>query len=208
MLSKWLNKKFNKSVIVFFNGWGMDERIVSDLDYGNNDVLTVFDYRDLKFEEIEFSGYERKILIAWSMGVYVCSYFYNMLKDFDRFIAVNGTQKPIDDEYGIPVDIYNLTVENFNELSCEKFMKKVTTEVNLKEYSARSIDELKSELISLRDLKIEKQLHFDKAIISRKDRIIPYKNQLNYWKQTKAKIEEKDGNHFIFNQYGSWDALL
>ena len=135
------------------------------------------------------------------MGVYVCNYFYETFKNFDKFIAINGTQKPIDDNYGIPTDIYNLTVDNFNDLSCAKFMKKISTNL---EPSGRSTQELKEELISIRDLKVDNYLTFEKAIVSTKDRIIPSKNQMNFWKNT----HEIDGPHYIFDKFASWEELL
>ena len=178
MQYKWLNRKENKNLIVFFNGWGMSEKAISHLDFGEYDILTFFDYRSFEIENFDFSKYEKKVLIAWSMGVFVCNYFFDIFKNFERFIAINGTQKPIDDNYGIPTAIYNLTVENFNDLSCAKFMKKISTTVDLKEYSSRTLDELKQELISIRDLKVENLFDFDKAILSTKDRIFPFKNML------------------------------
>ena len=38
MQYKWLNKKENKNLIVFFNGWGMSEKAVSHLDFDGYDV--------------------------------------------------------------------------------------------------------------------------------------------------------------------------
>ena len=133
---------------------------------------------------------------------------YDKLKDFNKSIAINGTQKPVDDDYGIPQLVYNLTVENFNELSSAKFMKKITTEVDLKEYTSRQTEELKQELISIRDLKIEKYLNFNKAIISTKDRIMPYKNQLRFWTEKGVEIIELNAPHYIFNLYKNWDELI
>ena len=201
MQYKWLNKKGNKNLIVFFNGWGMSEKAVSHLDFTGYDVLTFFDYRNFGIENFDFSKYEKKVLIAWSMGVYVCNHFFDIFKGFDSFIAINGTQKPIDDVYGIPTAIYNLTVDNFNDLSCAKFMKKISTNL---EPSGRSTQELKEELIAIKNLKIKDYLTFDKVIVSTKDRIIPSKNQLNFWKTAK----EIDGAHYFFDQYTSWEELL
>ena len=62
---KWLNKKNNKKLIIFFNGWGMDEKIVSDLCAQNYDILTLFDYRTIETPDFDFSNYEKKYLIAW-----------------------------------------------------------------------------------------------------------------------------------------------
>ncbi|MBQ8887564.1 MAG: DUF452 family protein [Candidatus Gastranaerophilales bacterium] len=208
MQYKWLNKKENKNLIVFFNGWGMDEKVVEHLNFANYDVLTFYDYRSLEIDDFDFSNYENKVLIAWSMGVYVCNYFYEQFKNFDKFVAINGTQKPIDENYGIPPVIYNLTVDNFNELSCSKFMKKISTTVDLKEYSSRTLEALKQELISIRDLKVEKLFNFDKAILSTKDRIFPIKNMKNYWNEKRVEIIEVEKAHYIFDSYKNWSDLI
>ena len=80
-------------------------------------------------------------------------------------------------------------------------MKKISTNL---EPSGRSTEELKAELIAIRDLKVKDYLTFDKAIVSTKDRIIPSKNQMNFWK----KAQEIDSAHYIFDQYTSWEELL
>lgn len=208
MQYKWLNKQNNNKLIVFFNGWGMDEKIISNIGYEDYDVLTFYDYRTFENINFDFSSYNEKILIAWSMGVYVCNYFYEQFKNFDKFIAVNGTQKPIDDDFGIPKMIYNLTVDNFNELSCSKFMKKISTTVNLKDYCSRNLDELKQELISIRDLKVEKLIDFNKVILSEKDRIFPYKNMVNFWNKQNVEITNLESSHYIFDMYKNWSDLL
>ena len=208
MQYKWLNKQNNKNLIVFFNGWGMDEKIVKNLDCQNFDVITFFDYRTFDMPITDFSIYEKQYLIAWSMGVYVCNLFYDKFKDFDGFTAINGTQKPIDDNFGIPTLAYNLTVDNFNELTCKKFMKKISTEVNLQDYCSRSLNELRQELISIRDLKINDFLSFNKAILSTKDRIFPFNNMLNYWQTTKTDIVQIEGSHYIFDKIKNWSDLI
>ena len=68
----WLNqKKENKKLILFFNGWGMNEAPVNHLKNDDFDVLILFDYRnfDFDFNQFDFSKYEKKYLICWSMGV-------------------------------------------------------------------------------------------------------------------------------------------
>lgn len=208
MKYKWLNKRNNKKLIVFFNGWGMDEKIVNNLEYSDFDVLMFYNYTDFAIEKFNFSYYETKILIAWSLGVFVCNLFYEEFKDFDSFIAINGTQKPIDDDYGIPKKIYDLTVDNFNELSSLKFMKKISSNVDIKEYCSRSTDELKAELISIRDLKTDNLFKFNKAYVSLKDRIIPAQNQLNYWKKEGVDVIKLENMHYIFHEFSSWSDFL
>lgn len=208
MKSVWLNKQNNKKVIVYFSGWGTDETTVKHLNCENFDVLMFYDYENVNSEMPDFSKYDEKYLICWSAGVCVSSLFYEEFKDFDKLIAINGCRKMADDKYAIPELIYKLTVENFNELSCGKFMKKISENESFKNYRPRSNEELKQELISLQKITPEKYLKFDKAYISTKDRIIPVQNQRNLWRQTDAEIVETETGHYIFDSYGAWSELL
>ena len=40
MKLNWLNKKNNKKLIIFFNGWGMDDSAIVHLSPEDYDVLT------------------------------------------------------------------------------------------------------------------------------------------------------------------------
>ncbi len=208
MKSKWLNNQNNENIIVFFNGWGMDEKIVEHLLYGNYDVLMFYDYRTFEEIKFDFSKYKNKYLIAWSMGVIVSSLYYEIFNGFDKKIAINGTLKPINDEYGIPVLIYNLMIENFNEISSEKFVKKISSGNNTKEYCTRSMTDLKEELINIKNVNPTRLIEFDKAIVSLKDRIMPAKNQIKYWTQQNIEVEKKEGLHSIFDQITNWGNLI
>ena len=42
MKYKWLNNVKNKKLIIFFNGWGMDENVVKHLDCEDYDVLMFY----------------------------------------------------------------------------------------------------------------------------------------------------------------------
>ena len=48
MKYKWLNRENNDKLIVFFNGWGMDECVVKHLYPDDYDVLMFFDYTTLE----------------------------------------------------------------------------------------------------------------------------------------------------------------
>ena len=208
MKFKWLNKKNNNNLIVFFSGWGSSSDCIK-LQALNYDVLFIYDYRTFDPINIDFSDYEKKYLIAWSMGVFICNYYYEQFKNFDKIIAVNGTQKPIDNTFGIPIMIYDLTINNFNKLSCSKFIKKMSSDLNMEDYCTRSIEELKQELISIKNLKTKHFLHFDKAIVSEKDKIIPSKNQLNWWQNQNVRIEQlENAPHYIFGLYKNWSDLI
>ena len=208
----WLNKKNeNKELILFFNGWAMNETPVKHLDCAKFDILILFDYRDINFNlaQFDFSKYEKKYLICWSMGVYASSLFIDKLNDFDKKIAINGTTKIIDDTYGIPVKVYKITLKLLNEDSCDKFIKNMfdNGKLNPNITITRTLEELKEELISIQNFKLKNELKFDCAIISSNDRIVPTKNQLAFWND-KTKIIEIDSTHCPFEKFTSWMELL
>ncbi len=207
----WLNKENNKNLIVFFNGWGMNETPVKHLVKANFDILFLYDYRDLDFDFsiFDFAKYEKKYLICWSMGVFAVNNFYNIFNNFDKKIAINGTTKVIDDNFGIPEKIYKITVKFLNEDSLDKFIKNMFKggSLNPEITITRTLAELKEELIEIQKMSFENEIDFNKAIISNDDRIIPTKNQLNFW-QNKTNISLIDSTHCPFQNYSSWQELL
>lgn len=203
MKYKWLNKDNNINLILFFNGWGMDESVVKHLNTCDYDVLMFFDYNNLN-TDLDFSvfnNYKNKYLIAWSMGVMIASLF-NI--EYTSKTAINGTLKPIDNNFGIPEKIYNLTLKSFSPESAKKFIKNMYNEdfgiLNIN----RDFENQKSELKALLTYKANENFKYDKVIISSKDKIIPTKNQTAFWG-----IEPNiDSGHAPFNIYSSWNELL
>ena len=83
MRYKWLNKEGNNKLILFFNGWGMDECVVKHLNCEDYDVLMFYDYNtlDSDFDFNSLNIYTEKNLIAWSMGVMVGGKYLDKLGD-------------------------------------------------------------------------------------------------------------------------------
>lgn len=202
MQSDWLNKKNNKQLIIFFNGWG--SIIPNNLKYNDFDIIMFHNYQHFDAINIDFSSYEKKYLIAWSLGVYVCNFYYNYFKDCDGYTAINGTLLPIDNEFGININAYNLTIDNFNEFTCKKFMKKIGSNYEIK----RDIENLKQELINIKQLNPIQFFKFNKIYISTKDKIFPYKNMISFWTKRNEKIIEIEGQHYIFNLFQNWSDLI
>lgn len=203
MKYKWLNKVNNNNLIVFFNGWGMDESIVTHLNPTDYDVLMFFDYNsiDTDFNFDELNKYATKTLIAWSMGVMIASLFdinYNLK------IAINGTLKPIDNKYGIPEKIYNLTVRNFSPKSSNKFIENMFNGVVHKIDIKRSFEEQKNELSALKKYNANLEFKYDKILISDKDNIIPTKNQVAFW----GKEPNINCGHAPFLLFKKWEELV
>lgn len=211
MQFKWLKKENNKKLIVFFNGWGMNETPVQHLNSEDFVILMLYDYRNVDFDlkQFDFDKYDEKYLICWSMGVYSANLFKDELKNFDKKIAINGTNKVIDDDFGIPKKIYKVTVKFLNADSLDKFIKNMFDggKLNPNITITRTLEELKDELISIQNIELNDELKFDKAIISSNDRIIPTKNQLNFW-QNKAEYKLINSTHCPFDTLNSWRDII
>ena len=203
MKYKWLNINQNNKVIVFFNGWGMDESVVHHLDFSDYDVLMFYDYNNLdtNFDFNSLDKYNNKSLIAWSMGVMVATLFN---QKYTSATAINGTLKPIDNKFGIPQKIYDLTIKGFNEKGAQRFIKSMFNEnIKLPQIS-RDIENQKSELSALKNYTANSNFKYNRIILSDNDKIIPTKNQIAFWR-----IEPNiSSGHCPFMLFKKWEELL
>lgn len=197
----WLYKKNQKKLIIFFNGWGMDETVVKHLDPTDYDVLTINDYNTL-LPLPDLSEYNQIHIISWSMGVMIAT-LYNCGQKTST--AINGTLFPIHTEYGINPKIYNLMEKGFNEDSCKKFITKMFDKLPENfVFPKRTIENQKAELTSLKQYQANTGYKYTRIIISDDDKIIPTKSQLNYWKD----YELISSGHCPFYNYTKWEELI
>ena len=197
----WLNKKNNNKLIVFFNGWGMDDNAVRHLDTEDFDVLTVCDYNTLE-PLPDLSMYLKKYIVAWSMGVMIAT---NYEIGQISATAINGTPFPINLEYGINPKVYKLMELGFNENSREKFVAKMfNSSEEIFNVTQRPVDSQKTELTALKNYLPNTDYKFSRVIVADNDNIIPTKSQLNYWETP----ETINGGHYIFHNYKKWKELL
>lgn len=213
----WLNKQNNTELIVFFTGWSFDEKPFEFLDCGSADVLFVYDYNEISALEKEIFGkYTKKTLLTWSMGVFAAYLLEDELKDFDQKIAINGTPFPVDDEFGIPQKPFLLTLRHAKTGLEGKFYQNIfEKEEEFEQYSktpvSRSIEnrveELKSLYEKIKSTKFDYEKFYDFSLISTHDKIIPTKNQINFW-QNCAPYKILESGHFPFYNFKSWDEII
>lgn len=193
------------NIIIFFNGWGMDEKIFEKLENKTNyKILNIsFPY---KIDKVKLNKYKRKIFVGWSFGVYYMCEFLNKNKDisYQEVIAINGTPEIIG-KNGIPEKVYNLTLKHMNEENLEKFYINMDYKFMTK---SKKIDELIYELQYLKDNYSPQENKVSKAIISINDKIIKSKNQNKYYESKDVEIKKVDGGHYIFSQLKSWEDIL
>ena len=202
MKYKWLNESNNKKLIVFFNGWGMDESVVGHFMVEDYDVLMFYDYNslDTDFDFELLTKYSDKYLVAWSMGVMVGTLFDI---GYTSATAINGTLKPVDENFGIHPKIYDLTIKGFNEKGRERFLKTIFNE-NFNPNVSRKLDEQKSELSAIKTYSAKEDFKYSKVFISDSDKIIPTKSQIAYW-GINANLR---GAHCPFDLFTKWSELL
>lgn len=230
-----------KKMILFFAGWGMDEKPFQHLVSSNYDVTVFYDYRVLHFNDYLtifgfFKQYDEINIIAWSMGVWGANLAFEsyldllkraykpldskkFLRKINKCIAINGTNFPISETWGIPQERYLKTVENLPE-GIHKFNIRMCGSKNIYEKymacaSERATDELKEELIVFyEDFIVSNAIKWNKAIISTHDVIFPTINLKTFWEDFKEcsnkylKIIEIDEAHYPFFRWDTWDEIL
>lgn len=202
----FIKKQSLSRLVLFFAGWGMDERPFSDCVPQDSDLLVCYDYRSLIFDFSLLRGYSEIRLVAWSMGVWAASrIFFGTAFPIRESIAVNGTLTPVDEACGIPQSIFEGTLKGLNERTLQKFRRRMcgsaeALDAFMQRAPQRSVDELREELQC-----IGEQARFfslfpfvwDKVVIGANDLVFTATNQHNAWKKEKnTEIVVKDIPHY------------
>ena len=215
MQYQWLNKKNNKKLIIFFTGWSFDYCPFEFLQSNDYDILILFDYNSLELPLIPV--YDNYYLIAWSMGVFTAYILRKKLPLFRQKIAINGTAYPVDDENGIPLKPFLLTLRHAKQGLEGKFYQNIFDTLDdfdryLKKPVKRSVENRVDELNSLykliKNTSINYEHFYDTALISNKDKIVPAKNQINFWAKNSTNYKMLESGHFPFYNFKSWDDIL
>ena len=202
--------------ILFFAGWGMDAHPFKYMNADGFDLFAAYDYRSLDADWAILGKYEEVHLIAWSMGVWAASETLKNVK-LTSATAINGTEMPVDNEYGIPEQIANGTLETLTSETLSRFNRRMCASAEVLElFNAnapkRGIDNLKEELAAIyRQAKelTKRSIVWNKVVIGRNDRIFPFLNQERFWSEKEVeKIEIIDAPHYPFYLWNEWKEIL
>ncbi|NTV60743.1 MAG: DUF452 family protein [Chlorobiaceae bacterium] len=225
MKTAWLIRKGAEELVLFFNGWGMDERIAAMLvkdcvDAVPWDFLSCWDYRSLQPEK-GFSalteGYGRITVVAWSFGVWAA--LHAGLACVHRAVAINGTPKPVNDTDGIPSVIFDATLSTYSEENRQRFNRRMCGSREVFDFfsaipSGRQTAEQREELSCLggyvraaagSDCSFPWQ--YTHAIIGGRDMIFPACQQYHAWKGVPQTIIA-EMPHFPFNHFSTLPEVL
>ncbi len=206
----------NDNLILLYGGWGTDENVFIRSCNDDFDFILFYNYSaDEALVLPEAKTYKCVTLIGWSLGVWAAEYLSPKtgIKP-DITIAVNGTPIPADNHYGIPLKIFEGTLNNINEMSIEKFYLRMFGDKknfirNIDRVPHRSVNSLHAELRWLYNRIMEQTdsgFRWDYAVISEDDRVFPAKNMNEYWnKRPETKHIILPLPHYFFHE---WDSFL
>ncbi|WP_440163005.1 DUF452 family protein [Actinobacillus pleuropneumoniae] len=205
------------NLIIYFAGWGTQASVVSHLALPNGyDLLICYDYQDLNFPAFDFSRYQTVRLVAWSMGVWVAE---KVLPEINlaSATAINGTLFPKHDLWGIPLQIFDGTLQTLNAENRLKFERRMCGDKQLLNvYLAlpeqRSLAEIHHEIEVLNTAieanLVTPKLHWTNVIIGEKDRIFSAQNQLAFWQDKKVRMTHlSKGEHYLWQHFSEWEQL-
>lgn len=207
-------KEGNDSLVLFFNGWGMDEKCISHISSDDMDVMVFFDYRgDISLPSIEIEKYKNIYVVAWSMGVWVANQLISDLPcKVDRKVALCGSPFPVHDDYGIPEKVFDLTVKGLERAGTEKFFRRMLVGLDGTSFQ-KPERELTEQIEELNNLKIKsltlesKDVEWDRVVVGMNDKIFPTSNVIRYWEE-KLPVVKSDSPHYPFNEYNCWEKIL
>lgn len=215
-IDKQVNKRQDR-LLLFFSGWSASPELFRPLEVEPGmDVWVCYDYRDLRFDE-ELSAYSEIRLAAWSLGVWVAStLFRGKATTFTEAIAINGTDYPVHDRFGIPTAVFEGTLENVTEEGMRRFNRRMCGSREVlqiyEQMPSRPIDEVREELQQLYVCIKEEAAHpaadnfWSRAIIASDDRIFPAGNLRDYW-QGRCPVTELEAPHYPFYLWKQWNEI-
>jgi biotin synthesis protein BioG len=209
----------NDQLVVIFGGWGTDENVFTPLCQDDFDFILFYNYSsDEALVLPEMKSYKKITVIGWSLGVWAAEYLFPKTGIVpDIAIAVNGTPVPADDQYGIPLNIFEGTLNNLTEENMEKFYlrmfgDKKTYELNKDRVPHRSIKSLNDELRWLYNRIMEQKepgFKWDYAVTSEIDRVFPSENVNSYWEKEKnTKHIVLPLPHYFFHKWNSYTDFI
>lgn len=198
----------NHRLILVFSGWSCDASSLELQPVDGWDVTVAYDYSDLSFPRDVLKGYHTIYVIAWSLGIVAAQLCLRPEDNITAAIAVNGTLVPVDDNLGIPEDIYHGTHDALSPASLQKFRRRmagssaVYRRVFARECTETEIDGLKSQLKNFENAAAQMaydsaQLPWKRVYVSNNDAIFPPENVKRAWCRHGVNIYTYGNAHYV-----------
>lgn len=192
-------------LILFFNGWGMNEKVVEGIDIPEGYELKIINF---PYEvNLELTKYEKVIAVGWSFGCYYLSKFIKTTdRKFEKVVGINGNGEIIG-KYGITPKIFEFTLVTLTPESLLKFYKNMEIDRGFKN-PEKDFEMVKEELQYFKDNYQELDNIFDEIIIGERDKIVPAMRQKKYCEEKNIGYRVFDTGHYPFNYIKSWSEII
>lgn len=187
-------------MIILFLGWGAEVEPFAYLRKPGYDLMIVGEYFGYDPREVAAAlsaaekEYKEVVIIAWSFGVKIAEDVMSWmdLSNVTLRLAVNGSSRHIDDEFGIPKRIFAGTLAGLTLENMRKFQRRTAGDSprmsqffplweKSREEQKASFLRLKSELEMFGSMPSAPCNIWNKAVISGCDRIFPAENLRRQW---------------------------
>lgn len=207
MKQVFLKQEGNSRLLLFFAGWGADEHLFGSSVAEGYDCMICYDYTSPGFIASWLEAYDSIRLLGWSMGVWAAGEALSSYTlPYEKKIAINGTPFPISDTKGIPIVVFEGTLDGLSADTLAKFRRRMCGSAGalqgfMQHQPQRSLENLRGELAALKQ-RIEARgdmgypLEWDEALIGDKDRIFSPANQERAWEEASVPVRHFEGAHY------------
>ncbi len=208
-------------LLLFFGGFYTDYNCFEEFDTKTSDILFINDYSNLDFEELryfDFTPYSEINLLAYSYGVWAANEAWlsrSLPTEINKSVAVSGTFCPVHTVFGINPKVYNIMLNALSVQTIANFKQNMFANCSKNDSDIKSADRtlenLREELINIKanskECAMEDGFQFDTVILTRNDKIFPFRAQENFFENHPHKVVLETG-HFPFFEFETFDNIL
>ena len=193
------------SKIYFFNGWAMDQNLLSPLKNSTEYEIKVINF---PYNIDKTSIDKGDIFIAYSFGVYYLNKFLSENQDlvYEKAIAINGLPETIG-KFGINEKMFNMTLETLDKENLEKFLLNMDIDESFGR-SDKTLEEAKYELQYFKDNYKAIPNYINFYYIGKNDRIIPANKVEKYCQNNKIAYELIACGHYPFSYFTDFKDII
>lgn len=192
-------------LILFFNGWGMDKKVVENVVVPDGYEIEVINFP--YSVNINLDRYDEIVPIGWSFGCYYLTKWISSYGNskINKIIAINGNGEIIG-KYGITPKIFDFTLNTLTPDSLLKFYNNMGIDENFKNPN-RSFQEVKKELEFFKENYTPLKNIFTNIVIGKNDKIVSGNRQIKYCQEKSIPYTELDMGHYPFDNIRTWSEL-
>ena len=193
------------SKIYFFNGWAMDQNLLSPLKNSTEYEIKVINF---PYNIDKTSINKEDIFIAYSFGVYYLNKFLSENQDlvYEKAIAINGLPETIG-KFGINEKMFNMTLETLDKENLEKFLLNMDIDESFGR-SDKTLEEAKYELQYFKDNYKAIPNYINFYYIGKNDRIIPASKVKKYCQNNNIAYELIACGHYPFSYFTDFKDII